>query len=104
MSINTIAAANAYRNQLKMQEVIADSSSREEAQGSSFSDLLREGVRSFVDSQYNAEEMKLDAMTGKVELTDLVNAVNNAELALNTVVAIRDKVISAYQDIIRMPV
>jgi flagellar hook-basal body complex protein FliE len=33
-----------------------------------------------------------------------VMSVSNAEVMLQTVTAIRDKVISAYQDIIRMPV
>ena len=37
------------------------------------------------------------------DITDLVTSIANAELALNTIVTIRDKVISAYQDIIRMP-
>ena len=45
----------------------------------------------------------MDSLTGKVDLADLVTAVSNAELSLNTVIAIRDKVIGAYQDIIRMP-
>jgi flagellar hook-basal body complex protein FliE len=37
-------------------------------------------------------------------MTDVVTAVADAETALNTVVAIRDRVINAYQDIIKMPV
>ncbi|NBX04163.1 MAG: flagellar hook-basal body complex protein FliE, partial [Alphaproteobacteria bacterium] len=47
----------------------------------------------------------MEALTGgKVDLTDLVTAVSSAELTLNTVVAVRDKVINAYQEIIRMPI
>jgi flagellar hook-basal body complex protein FliE len=33
-----------------------------------------------------------------------VTAVNNAELALQTIVTVRDKVIQAYQDVLRMPI
>ncbi|MEM6903398.1 MAG: flagellar hook-basal body complex protein FliE, partial [Pseudomonadota bacterium] len=35
--------------------------------------------------------------------TDVVMAVNNAEITLQSVVSIRDRVISAYQEILRMP-
>jgi flagellar hook-basal body complex protein FliE len=37
-------------------------------------------------------------------VTDVVTAVTNAEVALDTVVAVRDRVISAYQEIMRMPI
>ena len=44
------------------------------------------------------------ARLAEIELTDIVQAVNNAEIALQTVVAVRDRVIDAYQQIIRMPI
>ncbi len=103
MTVNALSAANAYRNQLKLQNDIADAPAQEEANKPSFSNLLKEGLESAVDTQYKSEAMKMDSMTGKVDLADLVTAVTNAELSLNTVIAVRDKVIGAYQDIIRMP-
>ena len=103
MSMSPISAANAYRNQLKMQNEIADSGAQEESNKPSFSNLLKDGMQNAVDTQYKTESMKMDAVTGKVDLADLVTAVTNAELSLNTVIAVRDKVIGAYQDIIRMP-
>ncbi len=101
--VDALSAANAYRNQLKLQSDIGDTQAQEESSKSSFSNLLKEGLESAVGTQYKAESMKMDAITGKVDLSDLVTAVTNAELSLNTVIAIRDKVIGAYQDIIRMP-
>ena len=44
------------------------------------------------------------AMTGKGDTHDLVQSIAQAEIALETVVAIRDKVVEAYQEILRMPV
>lgn len=44
------------------------------------------------------------AMTGKADTHLLVQRIAEAELALETVVAVRDKVVEAYQDILRMPV
>ncbi len=45
-----------------------------------------------------------DAMTGQGSTQDLVQSIAQAEIALETVVAIRDKVVEAYQEILRMPV
>lgn len=104
MSVNALSAANAYQNQLKLQEGISDALPQEETDKLSFSNLVKEGLQSAIDTEYKTENMKMDALTGKVDLADLVTAVNNAELTLNTVIAIRDKVIGAYQDIIRMPI
>lgn len=46
----------------------------------------------------------INAMSGQGETQDLVQAIARAEIALETVVAIRDKVVEAYQEIMRMPV
>lgn len=103
MSVSSLSAANAYRNQLKLQNDIVDAG-QDEANKSSFGSLLKDGLQNSIDTQYKTEGMKMDALTtGKVDLSDLVTAVTNAELSLNTVIAVRDKVIGAYQDIIRMP-
>ena len=44
------------------------------------------------------------AMTGKTDTHELVQSIAQAEIALETAVAIRDKVVEAYQEILRMPV
>lgn len=44
------------------------------------------------------------AMTGKTDTHELVQSIAQAEIALETVVAMRDKVVEAYQEILRMPV
>jgi flagellar hook-basal body complex protein FliE len=46
----------------------------------------------------------MQGVAGNVDIRDVVMAVNNAEVTLQTVVAVRDKVIAAYQDIMRMPI
>ncbi|MEK6745735.1 MAG: flagellar hook-basal body complex protein FliE [Pseudomonadota bacterium] len=103
MSINALSAANAYRSQLKLQNDIVDSAAQDETNKSSFSNMLKDGLQNAIDTQYKTEGVKMEALTGKVDLSDLVTAITNAELSLNTVIAVRDKVIGAYQDIIRMP-
>jgi flagellar hook-basal body complex protein FliE len=51
-----------------------------------------------------AEELSLKQISGEADLKDVVTAVANAQQTLETVVAVRDKVLSAYQEILRMPI
>lgn len=50
------------------------------------------------------EKASAQAVTGEASLTDVVEAVTDAEMTLQTVVAIRDRMLNAYQEIMRMPV
>jgi flagellar hook-basal body complex protein FliE len=72
--------------------------------GSDFASLLRAGAKNAIDSGKKSEEMAKQAIAGKADVRDVVAAVNNAELTLQTVVAVRDKVIGAYSDILKMPI
>jgi len=105
MSVNSLSAANAYRNQLKMQQDMPQSTGNDASSPSaSFSNLLKGAAEQAINSQYGSEGLQMQSLTGKVELSNLVTAVANAELSLQTVVAVRDKVINAYQDIIKMTI
>ena len=72
--------------------------------GSDFASLLKEGVKNAIDSGKKSEELSKQAIAGKADIRDVVAAVNNADLTLQTVVAVRDKVINAYSDILKMPI
>lgn len=73
-------------------------------QGPSFKDLVAEGLDQARSTGYKAEATSVEALANKSELHDLVTAVSNAELTVNTVVAVRDRMVNAYQDIIKMPI
>ncbi|GJL87262.1 MAG: flagellar hook-basal body complex protein FliE [Minwuia thermotolerans] len=74
------------------------------AQGGSFADMVREAAEGAVGSLEKSEQVAMSSNVDKAGLTDVVVAVNNAEIALQTVVAVRDRVVDAYQQIIRMPI
>jgi flagellar hook-basal body complex protein FliE len=103
-------AAGAYQDALRVAQGIIEktgsgnASETQTAQGGSFIDMLGHALQSASDSGYKSEAMATKAIAGKADLTDVVTAVASAENALNTVVAIRDRVISAYQEIIKMPI
>lgn len=50
------------------------------------------------------EETAKSAMTGAADPHALVQALASSELAVETAVTLRDKVVEAYQEILRMPV
>ena len=73
-------------------------------QGGSFADLLKQAADGAVGALKQGEAASLKAVTGKADISEVVTAVTNAEVALQTVTAVRDRVIQAYQDILRMPI
>ena len=77
---------------------------RDSAPGGNFGDLVRDMIGNAAAAGQRSEQVAAESMVGQADLTEVVMAVNNAELTLQTVVAIRDKVIEAYQEIIRMPI
>ena len=62
------------------------------------------GVKDAVGTMHAGEVAATQGAAGKGDVVQVVNAVTAAELTLETVVAIRDRVISAYQDIMKMPI
>lgn len=76
---------------------------REEG-GGGFADLLKQIEHDAVGALHQSEVASIKAVNGKADITDVVTAVTNAEVTLQTVTAVRDRVIQAYQDILRMPI
>lgn len=105
MDVSFTRALNAYQNRMKAMDGAQESTGEAGSTGdASFGGVLSDALGAVAQTQQKAEAVSLESLTGKVELADLVTAVSNAELTLNTVVAVRDRVISAYQDIMRMPI
>jgi flagellar hook-basal body complex protein FliE len=72
--------------------------------GTDFSQFLSQAMNSAVSTMKQGEQVAATQVTGQADVVNVVNAVNAAELSLDTVVAVRDKVISAYQNIMQMPI
>ncbi len=96
---NPAAAAGAYASSAK--------TAGAEGMGKdvpSFGDFLKNSARSAIDTMKGGEKAQAGAITGASSITDVVEAVTSAELTLQSVVAIRDKMLSSYQEIMRMPI
>lgn len=70
----------------------------------SFAETLAGFATDSVASLKQGESMSIAAVKGQADVTDVVTAVNSAMRTMEVVTALRDKVIGAYQEIIRMPI
>ena len=57
-----------------------------------------------IDSGKTAEQQSMAAIQDRADINEVVTAVSEAELTMQTAVAIRDKVIDAYKEIMRMAI
>ncbi len=69
-----------------------------------FGDMVENLVGNAAGSMRAAESASAKQVAGKGDLIDVVTAMGAAETALDTVVAVRDRVVSAYSDIMRMQI
>jgi flagellar hook-basal body complex protein FliE len=69
-----------------------------------FGELLKSAMSDAVQASRKAETQMVNQVQGKAELIDVATAISAAEASLETVMAVRDQVISAYQEIMRMPI
>jgi flagellar hook-basal body complex protein FliE len=74
------------------------------AGASPFETMMRAELEGAKGALEAGEAKSVEALTGKASLQEVVEAVATAELSLQRVTAVRDRVISAYQEIMRMPV
>lgn len=103
MPINAMSAISAYR-QAAAAATKPGMEARTAEPGKSFKELVTDVSDSMLKTGKEAEKLTAQAMTGKADLNQVVMAVSNADVALQTVVAVRDRVIQAYQDILKMPI
>ncbi|MBT9385855.1 flagellar hook-basal body complex protein FliE [Pseudooceanicola sp. CBS1P-1] len=72
--------------------------------GQGIGDRLGEVTKDFAETFREGEQTALAAMVGEADTQSLVQALAQTELAVEAAVTVRDKVVEAYQEILRMPV
>jgi flagellar hook-basal body complex protein FliE len=99
------AAANAYASLAR----IADASGGlgkavGETQGPSFGALLKDAVGSVLEAGKASDAQQRAMVAGKANIVDVVTAVSETEVAVEALVSVRDRMIQAYEEIMRMPI
>jgi flagellar hook-basal body complex protein FliE len=98
VTVSPQAASNAYLS-AGMDDLAAGG---ENASG--FGATLQRAIEGAIGTGHDADRKSMQAIAGKGNITDVVTAVSKAQLSLQSAVAIRDKVVSAYQEIMRMAI
>ena len=82
----------------------AEASKTSAGAGSAFADLVKSAAEGAMATAEAGEAASIAALQGRADISEVVTAVAEAELSLQTVIAVRDKALDAYHDIIRMPI
>src|SRR3954466_9264378 len=99
------AAAAAYQSIAQMgQTAAAPTAAAPTDVAGNFSDFLSGAIKDSISTIRQGETAATQQVQGKANLVDVVQSVNAAEITLDTVVAVRDKVVAAYQSIMNMPI
>lgn len=72
--------------------------------GADFGDMLKQAIGSVADQGRAAEAKQMAYARGKADVLDVVTAVAETQTAFETMVTVRDKVIAAYEEIMKMPI
>ncbi|HTP92550.1 MAG TPA: flagellar hook-basal body complex protein FliE, partial [Xanthobacteraceae bacterium] len=72
--------------------------------GPNFSSVLKDVVNAVTEAAKKSDAQAQAVATGKANMIDVVTAVAETETAVQTMVSVRDKVIAAYEDILKMPI
>ncbi len=100
MTIHVGAVLSAYRDTLQRAEKGMEGGAAA-AQGPGFSGILENMLDNTTGALKNVEQVGIKAAAGAAGINEIVSAVSAADIALQTVVAIRDKFVSAYQELLR---
>ncbi len=98
MDIRSLSAANGYSAARPATKIDPTHT------GPSVSETLKTSFEDFAATLQTSEQVSVQAMTGSADPHALVQALAQTELAVETAVTVRNKVVEAYQEILRMPV
>ncbi|HEX7881754.1 MAG TPA: flagellar hook-basal body complex protein FliE [Afipia sp.] len=96
-------AANAYSSLAKIMDS-AGGAKAGDTGGVSFGTLLKETLGNVMDAGRKSDAQTISMAQGKANVMDVVTAVAETDVAVSTLVSVRDRVIQSYEDIMRMPI
>ncbi|HCO54099.1 flagellar hook-basal body complex protein FliE [Pelagibacterium nitratireducens] len=72
--------------------------------GTDFGQMLADQLGGIAETGQRSDQVSVDMINGKANVVDVVTALAETESAMETMVTVRDRVISAYEEIMRMPI
>ena len=99
--VTTAATRGAYQSS---QDLAAAKTTTVAKPESSFSELVGEAVSNTVETARQADKTAVAGLKGEASTQQVVEATLELETTVRVAVAMRDKVVQAYQEILRMPI
>lgn len=96
-----IAAANAYS---ALARLTGAGPTRAEGDAGGFGNMLKDALTSVAEAGKKSDTQTQAVAAGKGNMVDVVTAVAETEVAIDAVVSVRDRVIQAYEEIMKMPI
>lgn len=103
LSATSLAAELRKATATEATQSAAQTLSAQEA-GQSFADFMGNLGTTFVGNLKDAEQKSMDGIAGKASVREVVESVMNADQTLQTAMAFRDKIVSAYLEVVKMPI
>jgi flagellar hook-basal body complex protein FliE len=75
-----------------------------EAGGPSFSAVLKDAIGGVMETGRKSDAQTMAMASGRANVMDVVTAVAETDVAVSTLVSVRDRVIQAYEDIMKMTI
>ena len=99
-------AANAYANLARILDSAGagKSSDSDSSNGPSFAAVLKDALGSVMEVGRKSDAQTVAMASGKANVMVVVTAVAETDVAVSTLVSVRDKVIQAYEDIMKMSI
>ncbi len=106
MSVESVLASRAYAETAAsgLDKTKGLAGPEETKAGANFGDLLEGVIQDAVSIGKESEVAAIASITNEADIVDMVTAITAAEVTLETIIAVRDKVIEAYESIMRMPI
>jgi flagellar hook-basal body complex protein FliE len=102
-----LAAASAYANIARLANDPAHALGQMPGAANadaSFASMLKDAIGAVTETGRKSDAQTQAMVNGKSNMVDVVTAVAETEVAVDAVVAVRDRVIQAYDDIMKMPI
>jgi flagellar hook-basal body complex protein FliE len=96
-------AANAYANLARILDT-GGAGKGAETSGPSFSAVLKDAIGSVMDAGRKSDQQTVAMAAGKANVMDVVTAVAETDVAVSTLVSVRDRMIQSYEDIMKMSI
>jgi flagellar hook-basal body complex protein FliE len=104
MDVRAPLAGQLYANAQNAARPNPSTASQQAEKGYSIGQALQDSAMETLRTVQGAEETVKAGLSGKADAHSVVQALAQTELAVETATTVRDKVVEAYNQILRMPV